>query len=484
MFVIPVGDRVDWKHPPVVTIILILLNVFVFFVLQRGDERIDERAAEYYFSTDLPTLELPRYAGYLEARGKNAEGYESLVEAGNTLALAIMEQDAGFMRELHAGRVITPADGEYREWLAQRGEYEARLARSFTRSHLFEVDGPKPLNALTAAFLHAGFGHLLGNMVVLFLVGFLVEAVIGRGYYTVAYLAAALGSAYFFAWVHHGSGDRLVGASGAIAGVMGLYTVIFGLRKIDFFYSLGFYFDYVRAPAIALLPLWLGNELYQFYSEHGARVAYMGHFGGLLSGAAMGAFYRWWRPALIESRHAAAESGEMDRKAFQRGLELLGAMEFTKAVQVFEDLLEKHPDDPRLARQAYLAARFDPAADAFHRAARRLLALPGLDAAIHENYRDYAKLARPSPRLGSDLCAKLALRFAAAGHGGDAEKLARDLLMKAPRHPELPAVLLALARWQFREGRPDEFRATLERLLRRFPGSSEARIAETLLRTS
>lgn len=484
MFIIPVGNRVDWKRPPVVTLLLILVNCFVFFFLQSGNDRQDERAAEYYFSSDLPNWELTRYSDYLEKNGNPAKSQQvrDWLNKRDSRALLAMERDTQFVRELHAGRVIAPQAAEFADWTAQRKKYESM--RSFTTRYVFYVDDPSPVNAFTSAFMHGGFDHLFGNMVVLFLVGFLVESVIGRTLYALAYFVSIFAADFMFSLTAHGGAS--LGASGAIAGVMGLYTVIFGLRKIDFFYSLGFYFDYVRAPAIALLPLWLGNELYQFLSEQGAHIAYMAHFGGLLSGALMGALYRWKRPALIESHHETVESKEMDSKAFRRGMDHLGAMEFQKALAVFETLLEKHPNDANLARLAYRAAKHAPSSEGYHRAALRLLTLPGMDSAMSEQthtiFHEYLSCAKPAPRLGHDLAAKLAKRFAASSHCEDADKLAAFLQRSAPQHGEMPAVLLALARGYYREQRKDKFEEILRSLMSQFPLSKEAEAAESMLR--
>lgn len=486
MFIIPVGDRVDWKRPPVVTLLLILVNCFVFFFIQAGDERSDEKALQYYFSSDLPKWELNRYSEYLEKKGGSAESqqFSEMLGKRDRYALLVMERDAKFMRELHAGHVITPQEPEFVAWTSQRGKYEPM--RSFTSRYIYQVDDPRPINAFTSAFLHSGFDHLFGNMVVLFLIGFLVESVIGKALFLLGYVVAAYAAVFIFGLTAHG--HSLLGASGAIAGVMGLYTVIFGLRKIDFFYSLGFYFDYVRAPAIALLPLWLGNELYQFFNEQGAHIAYMAHFGGLLSGAMIGVLYRWRRPALIESHHEAAESNEMDDQAFRRGMDLLGAMDFQKALAVFKTLEEKHPHDTNLLRLTYRAAKSNPSSEDYHRAALRLLALPEMDAATsdqtHAIFHEYMSCAKPSPRFGHDLIAKLAKRFAGSSHCEDAEKLADFLHRAAPQHGELPAVLLALARGYYREQRKDKFETILQSLISQFPQSKEAEAAAGMLRVA
>ncbi len=486
MFIIPVGNRVNWKRPPVITLLLILINCFVFFFLQSGDDRHDEQAARYYFSSDLPNWELKRYSDYLEQRGAfpQARHVREGAGRGDADALLAMEEDGKFMRELHAGRIVTPDAPEFAGWQAERRKYESM--RSFTARHIYYVGEPSAASAFTAAFMHGGFDHLFGNMVVLFLVGFLVESVIGKALFAVGYFVSIFGSVLVFTLTAHDG--ALLGASGAIAGVMGMYTVIFGLRKIDFFYSLGFYFDYVRAPAIALLPLWLGNEAYQFLSEKGAHVAYMAHFGGLLCGAAMGALYRSTRPALIEGHHEAADRQEFDQEAFKRGMGHLSAMDFGKALAVFKSLLDKHPDDLNLARLVYRAAKADPSTDDYHQAALRLLALPGNDAATgeqtHTIFREYMESAKPRPRLGHDLVASLAKRFAVSGHCEDADKLVAFLRRAAPRHADLPAALLALGRGYFRQQRKDKFEEVLHALITQFPESREAEAARTMLRAN
>ncbi|OAM52098.1 hypothetical protein A7981_01000 [Methylovorus sp. MM2] len=485
MFIIPVGNRVDWKRPPVVTLLLILINCFVFFALQGSDDRNDEKAMQYYFSSDLPKWELDRYTQYLkkEKARVTPEQFEYLLQEQDTTTLLILENDDKFMHELHAGHIVTPQAPEYREWTKQRNHYES--LRSFTSRYVYHADDPDPLKAFVSAFMHGSFDHLLGNMVVLFLIGFLVESVIGKALFTFAYISTAYAAAYMYGLTAE-PGSSALGASGAIAGVMGLYTVIFGLRKIDFFYSLGFYFDYVRAPAIVLLPLWLGNELYQYWTDDEAHIAYMAHFGGLLGGAVIGALYRVFRPALIKEHHQAVDGKEMDAKEFQRGMDYLGAMEFQKALTVFKALQVKHPRDMNIMRLVYRAAKSNPASDDYHQAAFNLLTLPDMDDATssqtHAIFKEYLSAAKPSPRVSQEVAITLAKRFAADGHLMDAEKLANMLQRSKPQHVALPSVLLALARGYYREQQKDKFETILQSLIDQFPQSQDAEVARGMLR--
>ncbi|MES2771011.1 MAG: rhomboid family intramembrane serine protease [Pseudomonadota bacterium] len=488
MFIIPIGDRVNWKKPPLITVLLIMANCFVFFFLQGNDKQNEAKAARYYFSSELPNWELKRYASHLAAQADVAQVRRFNARlgqaAGQLWALQQMEHDARFMRALRAGQIIRPQDQEFAAWSAQRKRYEAK--QSFTQRYVYRVDTPSWLTALSATFMHSGFEHLFGNMLLLFLVGFLVEAVIGKALFALAYLVSAYAAILTFSLTIKGVGVGYLGASGAISGIMGLYTVIFGFRKIDFFYSLGFYFDYVRAPAIALLPVWLGNELYQFWRNDAVQIAYMAHFGGLLGGALMGVLYRYYRPLQINQHHAAVLRKSMDAEAFQRGLDHLGAMAFAQALAVFKSLQEQHPDDINLARLVYRAAKANPASEDYHSAALKLLAWTATDAEsvrqTHAIFQEYLLCAKPAMRLGKNLVAQLAKRFAGAAYLEDADKLAQLLQRSAPQHKALPGVLLALARGHYRAQNPARFDSILQDLRRQFPNSPEAELAVSMLR--
>ena len=117
-------------------------------------------------------------------------------------------------------------------------------------------------------FLHGSVSHLIGNMIFLWLVGCILEYGMGRRYYPVLYILGGLIAVLLYFAVKHTSIVPLVGASGAIAGLMGAFGVIFGRERVRIFLSLGFYFNYFKVRAIYLLPLWVGNELYQLFFVH------------------------------------------------------------------------------------------------------------------------------------------------------------------------------------------------------------------------
>jgi membrane associated rhomboid family serine protease len=171
-------------------------------------------------------------------------------------------------------------------------------ASSITAQYAFIPANPRPISYLTANFLHGGWLHLIGNMWFLWLAGFVLEDAWGRWLYSAFYLIAGAAALQFHAWANPGSITPALGASGAVAALMGAFLVRFPKMKIEmvwvWWFSLmkllrtGNPFRYVRFKASAywLLPLWLALEIFSgaLFSKTSG-VAHWAHVGGFLFGA-------------------------------------------------------------------------------------------------------------------------------------------------------------------------------------------------------
>lgn len=145
------------------------------------------------------------------------------------------------------------------------------------------------LSVLTAMFLHGGWLHLLGNMLFLYVFGNNVEDRLGRLRYLLFYLFSGYAATYGFALFQAGSSAPLVGASGAIAGVLGAYIVLFPRAKIWSLLTFLFFLP-VRLPAWLVLGSWFGLQYLYFRGAGlaaGSGVAYGAHVVGFIVGAAL-----------------------------------------------------------------------------------------------------------------------------------------------------------------------------------------------------
>ena len=166
-------------------------------------------------------------------------------------------------------------------------EYVKLAKTSIVEQYAFVPANPTAISYLTANFMHGGWLHLIGNMWFLWLAGFVLEDVWGRWLYSAFYLIAGAAALQFYAWSNPGSITPTLGASGAVAALMGAFLVRFPKMKIEMAWWLFIFKIYrFKAAAYWLLPMWLFVEIF-YGSLFGATsgVAHWAHVGGFLFGA-------------------------------------------------------------------------------------------------------------------------------------------------------------------------------------------------------
>ena len=156
------------------------------------------------------------------------------------------------------------------------------------------------LTLFTSMFVHAGFFHVAGNMLYLWIFGNNVEDSMGKVRFAIFYLLCGLGAACAQILVSPASRVPMVGASGAISGVLGAYLLLFPQARVLTLIPLGLFTQLAEIPAVIVLGFWiviqLLNGLLTFNFE-GAGVAWFAHIGGFAVGMILvGFFKRRWVP--------------------------------------------------------------------------------------------------------------------------------------------------------------------------------------------
>ena len=151
--------------------------------------------------------------------------------------------------------------------------------------------GQPILSLLTALFLHGGVLHLAGNMLYLFIFGPAVEARFGRKQYFFFYLAAGVAGNLAMVFIDPNARTPVIGASGAIAAVLGAYFVLYPRERILTILPIFLWIEFIEVPVVLYLLLWFGLQLYSalqngaFQSLAGG-VAWWAHIGGFMFGLA------------------------------------------------------------------------------------------------------------------------------------------------------------------------------------------------------
>jgi membrane associated rhomboid family serine protease len=157
------------------------------------------------------------------------------------------------------------------------------------------------LSLFTSMFLHEGWMHLLGNMLYLWIFGDNVEDRLGHFGYVIFYLASGAAAAMGQVIVSPDSTIPMIGASGAIAAVMGAYFVLYPHSRVLTVVFLLFFMDMIEIPAIFFLGVWFVKELFSGVGSLGAQsmtggVAFWAHIVGFAVGAITGVVWRVREP--------------------------------------------------------------------------------------------------------------------------------------------------------------------------------------------
>jgi membrane associated rhomboid family serine protease len=239
---IPIHDDNPTRRPALVTWTLIALNVFVFLL------------------EPISPLDM----------GGDADSPSAFCRQ-----LAFFRQYAAIPRELTTNDPLDETAGP----AVRNGCLEVRP----------DYQKIPALSVLSSMFLHGGLLHLLGNMLFLFVFGNNVEDRLGRVRYLLFYLACGYAATYGFALAQPNSTDTLVGASGAIAGVLGAYLILFPRARVTSLIPFLFFIP-VWLPAWVVLGSWFVLQwLYSAGagSAEGAGVAYLAHVVGFVAGVVL-----------------------------------------------------------------------------------------------------------------------------------------------------------------------------------------------------
>lgn len=172
----------------------------------------------------------------------------------------------------------------FNEFIARYGLVPAHFTHPFYSFHY--SFGDKAISLVTFMFLHGGFWHLLGNMWSLYIFGDNIEDRLGHFRYLVFYLLCGIASGLFHMSLNLNSPVPTIGASGAIAGVMGAYMISYPNSKILTFIPIFFIPYFIEIPAVIFLGIWF---LLQFLNAagspaHGGGIAWWAHIGGFVAG--------------------------------------------------------------------------------------------------------------------------------------------------------------------------------------------------------
>jgi len=350
MLIIPTEKRFDWKHAPIVLFILVILNTIIYFGYQFDDDKKIFNALINYKEHNFIEKEWPIYQDYLKANNESIrleadkELYKEMSIPNNEFRLLFnIVSDRQFYQYLENNSYDLFYLSFIEKWSIPRLNIHKEIS-SVSSIALGLI--PKELGVIsliTHQFLHGGIMHLLGNMFFLIICGFAVEAAIGHMRFLLFYLISGIGGGVLFTFMDPSSLTPLVGASGSISGVMAMYLGVFRLKKIEFFYWFFIFVGYIRAPALLILPFYIGKELYSYLGETGSNVAFMAHTGGFITGGVLMALTYFIKPEVLNVDYIE-ENQDLPKlqKDLEKVYKLIERSRFKTAINALNIVIKEH----------------------------------------------------------------------------------------------------------------------------------------------
>ncbi len=273
---IPIGrDEAEIRRHAWVCYVIFALNIVMFIVVGAMQQQAAKKATQRWraaleYQDEHPYLKTPPAMQRLIG----AAGVAYLAEHSRNSPAVPRGQMESEQREL--------------DHLTADAEEARRIQPQYQLGYV--PAEPSAVSIITSLFVHAGFMHLFGNLLYLFLSGPFIEDVFGRPLFALLYFGGGIAATLTHAANNAGSAIPLVGASGAIAAVMGAYLVRFARSKVEFLFipllfrpMWNFRF---MLPAFVVLPLWFAQQLLGMRVEDQSGVGFSAHVGGFVFGLA------------------------------------------------------------------------------------------------------------------------------------------------------------------------------------------------------
>lgn len=490
MLIIPVEHQIDWKNPPVATLLVIMINFVIYFGYQINDDERYYQAQRYYEKHDLYDKERDLYLQYLKkkdiARYKQAKRLVDF-DDDDILRQEIIN-DLGFDYFLKEELRRKVQRNTTKDWIENRNQFETlRNDASFIRFGI--IPGNVTVSGMLGSiFMHGSVDHIIGNMIFLFILGYSLEIAFGRWMYLGLYMLTGIFANVLYVVLEWGEYQPGVGASGAISGLMGMYVALYGARKIQFFYWVLFYFNYIKAPAFWVFPFWVGKELYGALVSDD-QVNYWAHLGGLMSGYLIVFSTKHWVIKVDTDYIDKVDPLALYHQRMGRLDQLISEMKLDQARLLCKKTIAEFPEQLETYRQYYNLLKnrplYEDPKSEYNQlvlSVFRLPTKPYTSELIHDVFSDYYDKSQFNGILKiPKVSLYLANKFSACDNFKSAELLV-DNLLKNEQHPNgLQKAIYMLGNQYGKQGERKKQAKYYTMLVTYFPQSEEANLARRSL---
>ena len=459
MFIIPLShESGEVQRLPYISIGIIILNVLLYIITafttpDSGQSSSEQESKLIRYILAHPDMDIPE-----ETLRKLPAGPQSLIrqmKEGKSLTNPGAELDPG-SEEPESPRTESAELKELDTYIAALGQADSE---DFYKKYGYIPSQGRVFTLFSSMFIHAGIFHLLFNMFFLYLTGCKLEDLWGRIVYPIFYLLGGIAATLTHTLMFPQSQIPLVGASGAVAALMGAFMIRLYKTRIYFFYLLIMGFKPRRgtfmAPAYLMIPLWLLQQIWEALTSGntGGGVAFWAHIGGFMFGAAVAALFKFTRFEEKFIAPAIERKTNLVDEFFSSGSKKLRENDVDGAVADLRKAARNDPDNAviriELSKAYHRQGKSKEAFSEFHRAMSLYIKQDDMESAVNDYLEMHSKFPQTMPETHTQtmtIIAEMEKREMYA-EAATAYKNFSDHCQNSPETKECPESITALIRY-------------------------------------
>ncbi|WP_144391334.1 rhomboid family intramembrane serine protease [Pleionea sediminis] len=377
LLLFPTEIGIDKKHLPWLTIGVALIIALIYFSFQIHESDKINKVVDFYHSSGLQENESDLFQRYLETpTAKQYYNERPLQEDAKSLEIYYRIFDKNFRkfvsRQLESEQPSSSeAQEKIQKWFYSSQNLKTKINDIPSYRFGAYVSESFNISIFTHMFLHSGVEHLFFNLVFLVLFGLGVERLFGRTKWLIIYCVSGALGAVLFTLLEGKPYMPLVGASGAISGLMGAYIAYYGTQRIQFLVWLGFYFNHFKLPALAILGYWILKELFYQLTDLESNVAYLAHLGGLMTGGFLGFLLKPGKKNLQQESKLQNSFGY--QKHYKEALEHIRQLNIEHARKCLNQALKLNPKHAESIKSLYNLEKVNPKSEHYKSVVNQVL---------------------------------------------------------------------------------------------------------------
>ena len=453
-FLTPIRSFRQWTTLPWVTLLLSVMILGNFALNQLDDKTFQKKAEALYFNEGLADIELPQYIRFMQ-RYIHFDTYYNALEGlknerlSNVDLFYMSQSDPLFQESLSNGSLVTESHPKILQWIQKHRAYEYLLNQNHQFAWGFKTAQPSWQTFALNGLVHEHWSELIINVFLLLIVGLHLEQLLRSLKYLMALCLIQLVSwstaclALPYSWV------PISGVSGLVAGILALYCLLLGFKKIDFFVSFLHFREVLQLPALVVLPVAVILFFIQTWFFEPNIATFYSIAGGLVAGASLFWVFRGRsQPSDNQVHHY-----QNFQKTYDEAIQRMNELNFPRAKKILFDLHAANPNHLDVLFQLFNVTKMDPGSEDYHLVVQKIFSLKfNTKAAVSMMnivFKNYIRKAEPSIRFDPKTFLILSQKFRKYGYLKDSEQILKVLVQtdkKKTKSEFLAGEQLALAR--------------------------------------